>query len=193
MSALETQAKPILTPLIRGEKYELREEEQRVLSRWIAVKAVVSEHARRELVATTSEDRREIMKGVVSTQRWQIWVGKHASRQWHHGGYHRNAMTLGALNPATGVPEPPDNSLVKNTQAVTLGLGALIIYAIFTRVEALGELKFSGQLGEGLRQIHPHRGPIIWPAGVVLSDLQIEHITTAFDRFAAKFKWRETL
>jgi hypothetical protein len=190
MSILETQAKPVLTPLIKDERCELGEAAQKILSRWIAVKVIVAEHERRDLVATSSEDRRAVMNGVVSG-KWQIWIGRHSSYQWHRGGYNRHALTMGSLNPETGILEPPDNSLVKNTQAVTLGLGALIIYAIFTRVDVLGEMKFTGQLGEGLRQIHPHRGPITWPASAILTDLQIQHITTAFDRFAAECKWIE--
>jgi hypothetical protein len=189
MSGLETLSKPILTPLIRGESCNLGTDELKILSRWLAVKVIVSEHARRDLVATTREDRRDVMRGDVSDRHWQMWIGKHSSREWHYGGYFRHAVTLGAIDPSTGEPEPPNNSYVKNTQAVTIGLGDLILHAVFTRVDPFGELEFRGRLAKGMRKFQPFRGPITWPPEVVLSHSEVEDVAMSFDKFAATFKW----
>lgn len=189
MSGLELLAKPILTPLIGGGSCLLTESQQQIIARWAATKVIVSEHAQRELAATSVQQRRDIMDGLVAEASWQIWIAKHNSRQWHAGGYFRQAVTLGTIDPASGYPVRPNNLLSKNTQAVTFGLGALLIYVIQTGVPDFGQFSFTGQLGDGLQQINPSLGLIEWPASVVLSDQQIEHVTTAFDRYASKLRW----
>lgn len=189
MSSLELLAKPILTPLICGESCSLTVAQQKTIARWVATKVIVAEHAQRELAATSAQQRREVMDDMVAPSTWQIWLAKHNSLQWRAGGYHRQAVTLGTVDPETGRPTPPNGSLAKNTQVVTFGLGELLIYVVQTSVPDLGRFQMTGQLYEALRQVSPSTDTIEWPGGVVLSDLHINHVTTAFDRYASQLTW----
>jgi hypothetical protein len=45
MSELEEKAKPILTPMIIGQRVELNDEEQRIVSTWAVKTAIVLQHA----------------------------------------------------------------------------------------------------------------------------------------------------
>jgi hypothetical protein len=77
MSALQIQTKPILIPLLKGERYSLRKREQVILAAWATMFAMVAEYRLRpgELVAISTDERKQFMKTQRPLPNWKIWVG----------------------------------------------------------------------------------------------------------------------
>jgi hypothetical protein len=94
MSKLETQAKPILSPLILGQPSILSADSQRVIATWIVMKFMITEFYNPEVIATPQRNREFLMSNQQPPEGWQIWIAHKRGPDWHTG-YFRHAVTLG--------------------------------------------------------------------------------------------------
>ena len=186
MSALENKVKPILIPLMLGQPLVLSIEDQRILSRWFALKAMVAEFSEPGIIATPQSERNHLMLNDGPPSNWQIWIGHKRGSDWRVK-YTRSAMTLG-ISIEGGPLVPPDGIYAKNSMAVTMGIGELLLYAVATP-PGIG-VQLDDILAEPLRRIWPANGGILWPPGKILTDQDCDHVASALDRFSTTLPWQ---
>jgi hypothetical protein len=124
MKALEEQARPILTPLIRGEPINLDLDQQRTLAEWITLKAMIAEHNVPADVVVPEEDRVKFFTDRAIPSYIHIWVISSQSEKWR-ARYIRHTATFslpGTLPATTG----------KNTQTIAWGLGRLFLLVMMS-------------------------------------------------------------
>jgi hypothetical protein len=188
MSRFETHIKPILTPLLKGEVAVLTEEAQRSLAAWLTMKVMVAEAAERDSMYTTQSEHTYLMEHLKAPPNWRLWIARHNGRVWA-SSYVRQAITIGIVKDGLP-PEPPDRSVAKNVQFVTLGLGQLPVLITSTTVPDL-EIKPADQILRVMRQLWPYRAGFLWPPGAILTDNDAETLTASFDRTISSpgFEW----
>ena len=120
---------------------------------------------------------------------WRIWIAQHSTIMWKNA-YFRTTVTLGFTN-AEGAPVPLNNSLAKNTQALTMGIGGLLIQAISTAVPGL-EFKVPPERNHIMRQLWPYASEICWPPIVNLSLADIDLMALEFDRILDSMPWTKS-
>lgn len=186
MSTLETRVKPILTPLMLGQPVVLSTADQRTLAKWFAMKVMVAEFSDPRDVSSPQSERDYLMSNEGPPPNWQIWIAHRRGPDWRVK-YTRTALTLG-VSVDGGLIEAPDNSLAKNSKAVTMGIGELLLHAIATPA-GIG-VQFDQNLTRQLSQIWPNSNGFLWPPGHILNDAGCDVVASALDRFSLTLPWR---
>lgn len=169
MSKMEAAVKPILTPLILGQKIILSPEMRITLTEWIVLKILVAEHNSYSTSPADpifDQDARNKFMGVRQIPPWlRIWIGLHNGTKWSLGFLRHTTGLLPA-----GEPLPP-NPRPKNVSTVTFGMGHLLIQAFATTSEQLYPwLELSG-MAPRFRALWPLADAnISWPGFFVLTD-----------------------
>lgn len=80
---IEDQAKPILTPLIRGTAAVLIPSDQAIIAAWAVLKVMVSEYSEHGKVATHWTQRRWMrMRHQAPALGWSVWIGHYERINW---------------------------------------------------------------------------------------------------------------
>lgn len=178
MSGMETAVKPILIPLLLGRPTLLNLEARKILTEWIVLKVLVSEHNGIEQLPTDPIFDQEARNRFKATReipaRFRIWIGMHNGTKWKSAFYRHSTGLL-----PIAVPLPVDTTR-KNTQSVTFGLGSLLIYVFATT-----SLEFYSRIE--LREISPpllalwplSDSDIRWRPFYVVGDADADRLTTA--------------
>lgn len=74
MSQLQQRTKPILLPLLLGQRVIVSRKQQSVLAAWVTMYAMVCEFAFPETVAIPQSERDVFMKGHCALRPWRIWA-----------------------------------------------------------------------------------------------------------------------
>lgn len=185
MSDQEERVKPILSPLIVDQPIVMGEDQQRILSAWIATKVMVAEFSNPDDVVSTDRERQYLKDHWRPPDTWKIWIARQTGRAWR-SGYNRHALTLGALN-ETGTPVPHDGTFRKNTQLVTIGIGNVLFHVFSSREPAISDRGYKNQVA--LFRIHPFGGNFLWPPSSTVSDANIQYLVTQFDRWLSTLNW----
>jgi len=157
MSVLESEVKPILVALIEQPKPTLTSAAATSLSRWVAVKAIVAEHAVEGTALTPYEDRSALRTLRAVPPYFRIFVAKHSLAT--QTAYYRQATTVSTSMRGPDPPLPPH--IRRNIQAIALVVGSVCFYISAARV--------SGLAVEVLDPVHKmHR---IWPDPTSTEDL----------------------
>lgn len=192
MGSLEEQTIPVLTPLILCTPIWLDETEQTVLSRWLAMKTAVTEHANPEFAAISQAERDFIRYNPSPPNTgWQIWIGMQSGERWRTGAC-RLAHTLGSRMLPNGPIEPPNGDFSKNTQTQLFGFGFVFAYIFATRVP---NLRFEPPAAAApyLRQVWPFERPVDWPGlAAPLPDDAIDALAMTAQRAASALPWKST-
>ena len=129
MNALETEVQPILAPLIKERKIILDRKKRKTLAEWIVLKMLVAEHTAYRNHAPdplyTKDDRNAFMLRRIIPQGIRIYLVRQRGLKWATG-YNRRASGIGDGPPLHPLQKDPTGT--KNVQAITWGLGALLIY-----------------------------------------------------------------
>jgi hypothetical protein len=194
MSQLETAARPILIPLIRGERFTLTAPMVLPLMRWITLKMFVAEHnAYMGHPADPIFDqaaRTEFKTNLVIPDLIRVWIGQQNSAKWITG-LHRHASGLGITR--TLPPPSPDYTRSPNIQTITWGIGKLLIYINATTDMALYPV-FELQGLNPFVRFWPHGGEVInWPPRFWVNDEVIDGLANALDNFliSGAVSWQE--
>jgi hypothetical protein len=156
MSALEAQVRPLLTPLIRGDKISLPPEAQAVVAGWVAKTVMAADTLYPESSAISQAERSIVAATNRPPEGWMIWLALHNNSDWRTGLDHVGV----ALHRKA---EYERKRSVINTQSTTIGIGNLLIHAFSS---ALPDFQFnpSGEFGGRLHRIWPCSGEaLIWP------------------------------
>jgi hypothetical protein len=165
MRELENAARPILIPLIRGDEASrfIGQKEQRVLSAWIALKAIIQEHAPRgDVISHHTQLRRLWKKHLAPENTWRIWLGRYQDK---------TPETLWGTYPMLVVP----NSVARrrktlaatcyNSQAMTYVIGKLFVHLMRSPYQRLiRDWCYDPVVAVKLRRIWPASGyDVAWP------------------------------
>jgi hypothetical protein len=164
MSRLETAVKPIATPLIVGRLVSLGPEEQKTLAAWIAKTAMMIECADHQLPSSTPAQRRFLMERGEPPAGWQIWIAQYGGENWKA----KALRTSTALTAFGTVIEKKLNPPM-NTQAITFGVGRLLVQLMATAVPNLS-FDIDPKFEPYTPPLWPFRRRVSWPTAHVLND-----------------------
>jgi hypothetical protein len=150
MNRVEGLAKPILTPLIKGENIALNPESQAIVARWITMKIIVCEYTKNDQALTPLADRQALMNDGKIPSYYRIY----ACRQHSEWSTAFNRHSTIASKDISG-PRPPLDGLARNIEQVTLVLGRMVFHVNAVHVDDLVVEDF---LNPAL-----HNGIRIWP------------------------------
>ena len=182
MSRLQNAVKPILLPLIRGERTVLGQRAQETLSAWTTMAVMTSEHIdpAAHMVAVSQSERDAFSQHQAAFPNWQIWIGRYQRHRWVGQWVHTAMPVLGTKDiPADkDAPVPPPN-----TQTTTIILGQLYILAIsseFADIPVKWGWAGVPTVPARLARISPPKESIIaWPPSS-LTDQEAEALSHAF-------------
>ena len=83
MSQLQNDAKPILLPLMNGERRALNRREQTILSAWITMFVMVAEFQVPDKVAIQPDARQRFKEALQPPEGTAIWLGMYTRQKWH--------------------------------------------------------------------------------------------------------------
>jgi len=187
MSQLDEAAKPLLTPIIKGEAVTLDAAGLEIIARWATLKAIVSEHDAGSTFVTPIEDRKAFMGGGPIPAYFNIYLLSHkcASRI----GYVRTSQVV-ALSPHG--PQPPLDGRSKNTQQISVIFGSAMLHINAARVDGFRiEDRLHMPKVVERRIWPPNITPLSWPATPVLTCDQMRELAYAMERIMAlpEAKW----
>jgi hypothetical protein len=184
MGTIETAVQPILTPLIKGQKIRLTQAKRRTLTEWITLKMLVAEHSGyrdHELDPIfTQADRNAFMYGRMIPSGVRIYLVRQESIVWATG-YKRHASGLGQEPPS--FPPQKDPTGTKNVQAITWGLGRLLVYiSAVTDPQIRPHFRFVK--GPEFRRLWPlTQSDVNWPPPIRVDDAFVEDLAGALGRY----------
>jgi hypothetical protein len=176
LSALEKREKPILTPMILGEKCRLSPEDQNILSVWAAKTAMTAEYKQRREDGTTQEERTFLMERERPPSNWFVWVATYEGSGWrdltlsqHRGNLQKTPIRR------------PGTSL-HYIQATIFGMGRVVFRVIGTTCPE-GDLRFGRMNDEALVKIWPTvPRSALWPPYSILADHQVNEAADILNR-----------
>jgi hypothetical protein len=183
MSRLQSDVKPILVPLLKGERISLHKKAQATLAVWIAMFAVVAEHQSKtpRKVAITAAHRRYLMDNRTVPSDWKIWIGYYESKSWPRVYVHN---TLPVSSESTIVHHTEDGFPLPNTQTTTFVIGTLYVHVLSTALR--GAINRQRIKLPGVVQLWPFKAsPIGWPRSS-LADDEAEGVAMAYMRGAVR-------
>ena len=184
LSRIQEEAKPILIPLIRGQRSALGENAQKKLSAWCAMATMTAEYIDPDpySVAIPQKDRDWLMNTGAAPPGWRIWIGDYLRHKWVPRWTHFTFPMLDAKDMPTSADAPPQ---LPNTQVTTFTAGRLYVH-VMSSVHADTMAKWHWGFGPApsqgrlLAQILPHKESFIaWPP-ISLTDQSADTIAAAF-------------
>jgi hypothetical protein len=181
MSAIETQAKASLIPLMAAEPFLLTREHQRDLARWAILKSIATEYGTYgDEPAYSQAECSEFMNSDEPSDKWLVWIGRCQSERWRTR-LTRQQTSVAAM---TGYW----HRVVKGVlQSTAIGLNELFIYVVLNKHDAIRIA-----VPPGLSQIWPAGDDISWPAPKILTETETEAISTGLLRFAGQCPPQQT-
>ncbi|HEY6256051.1 MAG TPA: hypothetical protein VIY51_09695 [Xanthobacteraceae bacterium] len=177
MSILQNRAKPMLLPLMHGEKSTLNERKQSIIAAWAAMVVICAEYIAPGRAAMSVVDRRHLYLHKQAPPRIRIWIGNFRRKNWPAYWCH-NSLLIGPdkapypwqIGPG-GLPWP-------NTQMTTLTFGSLYLHAFSCPFpEILGGFE---PRRSHVVQIWPIREKfIVWPPTATIDDRAADGIAGA--------------
>lgn len=161
MSGLETAAKPILIPMLQGQRRTVLKKDRVTLAQWLALKVMVTECINRTDAVISEFERADFRLSRKMPRRLQIFIGTHDTQLWYMAYWHQTLLAhLGAIPPPKAA-EVLDK--FKNIQTTAIGLGHIFSVSYITTIDDLKWKPIHG-LHRRIRQLWPNRDqPIVWP------------------------------
>jgi hypothetical protein len=181
MSALQNAAKPILVPLLKGERAALFKKAQNTLAAWTAMFTMVAEFQSRtpRRVAIPAAHRRHLMDTRTVPSDWKIWVGCYERQSWPRVYVHN---TLPVSSESGSVHQTDDGLPLPNTQTTTFVVGKLYVHVLSTAIR--GGINRQRILMSSIAQLWPFKtSPVGWPR-TPLTDDEAERIAMTYVRGA---------
>ena len=183
LSGIQSRAKPILIPLIKGDRTVLGIEAQQRVSAWCAMATMTAEFIDRDpnTIAVPQADRDWLRNNGTAPPGWRIWLARYRRHKWPAQWAH---FTLPILE-AKDVPAPGTGFVPPNTQVTTFVVGELYVH-VMSSVDLENINGWATRLSFSERRlvcIHPAKESfIVWPAPS-LTDKDADNIASAFHRY----------
>lgn len=167
MRQLDNVARPIMIPLVKGEEVRVTPDDQRIISAWASMKAMVAEYAESEFVTTHHMQRQRMMKVQLPPAKgWSVWIGRY--------------VKVGGPNYWSAIPflVLPDRRVAKrrhrratyyNSHATTQIVGELLIHVMRCPMHRLIR-RWTFRLSSGMALFRiwpPSSYSIRWPGGTI--------------------------
>lgn len=182
LSRLEERTKPILIPMICGDRCNLTPEYQQVLSAWAAKTSTVADCVLPRDNRISQDEKVWIMERQEPPQTWHVWIAAYNGESWRDLALYQHRGKL----QSSPVRSPTIN--FHYIHSTTFGLGHMLFLVVGTTWDQI-HTKFTGLEGHGLFQIYPTRArSILWPPTQILADPQanavanILNMSGAFDQ-----------
>jgi len=177
MSILQDRAKPLLLPLMKGEKTTLNEQKQKIIAAWAAMTVINAEYITPGRAAISVVYRRHLFQHKEAPPRIRIWIGNFRRRKWPAYWVH-NSLLIAPGDAPYPWQVGPGGLLWPNTQVTTLTFGALYLQAFSCPYpEILGGLQ---PLKQYMIQVWPIREKfMVWPPTATIDDRAADGIAGA--------------
>lgn len=175
MSRLEESVKSTFLKMIKGEKILLQKSDQELLSRWIALKVIVGEHAEKGIHVTPKNDRLMLKEENRVPDYFVIYVCSHDTKS--DTAWLRISNTL-ASSPKG--PNPPLGNMTRNTQSVAFICGRVFIFVLASREQGIEPTEFIKM--DGLERLYPQElENIEWPTSIQVNKREMSKLAWALD------------
>ncbi|TIX48805.1 hypothetical protein [Alteraurantiacibacter aquimixticola] len=180
MNRLEGEVRPILTPIITGEKTTLNRGHVETLSRWISLKVIIAENEDPAIALTPQVDRERFWKDGTIPEYFRLYVAHNIGEQQMFYLRHSHCVAY-----SEGGPNPPLDGTAKNVQFVTLVVGKAVIQAVCTRIAGVAMEERASIIGFHDRcRIWPNPDDeTSFPRRPRLDEDSIERVATIFQRY----------
>lgn len=170
MKSITDNSIPILLKLGKDNWWNLDANERVTLSAWIAMFVMTYEHADRETIAVSNEERAHLMLTAKAPDNWKIWIGRFDGVVASEAIFHRAFTFLFDEEPVSTKP---------NSQTTTFQFGKLIVSCFSTTAYFdFDVLEYGRALG--LHTLWPLNDDIIAKPIVVHDDDGAETVGRAF-------------
>ena len=127
MNDIETMARPVLSPLIRGESRQLQRSDVLAIASWTVKTALMTQLTGVEGIAALAPVYQLLYHEREPSQNSVVWAAATGSEDWA-----LRCETVGALIGTEDEPVTVDASEPVNTVSTTIGLGNLLLHTVFT-------------------------------------------------------------
>lgn len=191
MNRVEGLAKPILTPLIKGESITLNLDSQSIIARWITMKIIVCEYTQENQSLTSLVERQALMSEGQIPSYYRIYACP------QHSGWSTafNRHTAIASKDMSG-PRPPLDGLARNIEQVTLIIGRMVFHINAARIDDLAIEDFlNPALYNGIRIWPIEREHFEWSSTRSLGAQAIANLANSMKALfkAPNVRWMEGL
>lgn len=191
MSDLQKATKPILIPLMRGERYLLTRKAQRTLAAWIAMFTMVAEYMTKDptKVGASFADRKYLKEHLTVPPNWKVWIAN------YEGGQILKGFWVHTVLPISGEEDTPQRHQsgvdLPNTQSTTAIFDKLYAHVLSSRIsQVVRKQDMHGGGKKIIPRVWPfQRSPIAWPPEP-LPDKQALGIAMAFAEEARENRQR---
>ena len=182
MNALETDARPFLTPLISTASHTMTAAAALTVAQWIALKIMVGEHNQPGDAVTPPSDRAKFRSTRQLPPNLKIWIARCGVGGWQTA-YLRHA---GTVSTTSGVrPEHRH----KNIHSVTFGIGDLLVHALHTTAPGV-DLGLTLSEPRVVIPLFPAAEEIIWPPARSISAAEAAFLANTLDRLFRSHRTR---
>lgn len=178
MKDLQDAAKPIVVPMLTGERVVLNRRDQRTLASWISMSVMCSERGKDQMPAISQDDRDILFEYRLPPKaNWRIWLGHYrpdrSPTQWDH-----RALLISKakeVDQAAFAASP-----TYNTQSTTYSVGELFIHAVSSDWPTCVRKYKIFPRGLLVELWPPNGTPVIWPPDHILTDDEAHQIAAGF-------------
>lgn len=187
MNQIEAGARPHLTKMIQGKRFQLTSDEQLAVAKWCAAKVMVAEQAPATDPMTPQSDRALMAENQTIPNYYRIYAGAHRCEA--QTGYIRRSSTM-SLTSAGPIPEL--NGMRRNVQQVSFLLGRAFIHVNAARVEGFAiEDRFKMPIVHKHMRLWPLTGDRRkWPGVGTLSFDQLRVLSASWEIIASSTQAR---
>jgi hypothetical protein len=166
---IQDKAKPILTPLIINEERILSESDLHIVAQWMVMTVMTFEFDDRPTVAVPAFQRIQLYRSQSIPEGWKVWIGRYSGQEWKERPRH-----------VAGKMSKDGTATSYNTQATTIVLGSLILYAFSTtESDDIEPRPDNLPNAVGLIQIWPPRDEALeWSQVAIINDAQANEIAS---------------
>jgi hypothetical protein len=188
MSRLETEVRPFLEPLVKGEPVALDHEQMMVIARWVALKCIILESGVPTESLTPLADRIALKSTGTIPPYCHVYVANHDNPVGVGMLRHSHAIALSSSGPS-----PPLDGMHKNIHTVTFFAGRIFVHAIIARIDdfALERKVMFPALYTSSRIWPPDHYELVWPREPIFTTKQVETFADSLSLYlnAVKTHW----
>jgi hypothetical protein len=177
LSNIEKIAKPILAPLINGEKIELDATKQRILATWAAKTVMTAEQIHPNKVVVYQAERTWLKENLTPPAGWNVWAGTYNGFAWGELAIQQYAGLLRI--PTVDNGNPAEHNLI----FTIFGMRRLMLVVTSSTWPRMWEIMESvgSPSGLSLSRIWPVvQASISWPRAFVLTDADGDQMADAY-------------
>jgi hypothetical protein len=182
MEDIERAARPILTPLLRGEGAVLTPKAQQIIAVWSALRAIICEKSDAPTAIIPAEAIKQLyLTKTLHPWLWKIWIGHYAGTQWSISARYTHSAAKFFVNVTTqhGISYRDTGYL----QTSTFGIGKLYIHAFCSTIPAI--YSFDTYRSYRLHSILPAaNADVTWPPACPINDVDAHDIAFNLKRAA---------